>query len=711
MRSLRTRSIPFLFFFLVPVVFFFAAAVHAQTNEEALKHSRAGYSYEQQNKFREALYEYDLAIKADAKYPYPVERIAAMYQTLRNYKTAVEYFHRAIKLDSNYDVYNYYNLGLSFRLLERYDSAADAFKEFIRRLNPVTAADTVASKDADFWVKFNLGSLAERAKPKHGPEPTALSMLNSQYDDFGPTMTADGQTLYFTSRRKSTNTSKIIEDNDYGEDLFVTHRDTSGKWKTPTAMPAPINSTDDEGTAAISADGQTIYYSLCRRPDAIGECDLYISELNGDNWTPPQNMGFNINTNYWEAEPSISADGSTLYFSSTRPGSIDGSEDLWVSYRNTDGSWTKPANLGEPVNTRFSERSPFISADGKTLYFSSNGHPGYGNHDLFITHKLEDGTWAVPINLGSPINGSGDDEFLTIPAKGNSIIYSTQRNDSRSDLNLFESPLPTEFRPGPVTVVAGMVFDKVTSKPLSAKITVTDLKSDDIVAVYRSNKLTGKFYITLGTGKTYGITATAPNYTFFSENYTVPDTISFKELTHDLPLVPVQIASNEKPNQNPSNQNPSNGKPSNEKPSKGNTTDTNTKGHPTKNPSGNTKSDSTTKNIETATIPLNNLFFDFNKATLRPESITELKNLLHFMKDNPKVRIEIAGHTDSIGSAEVNRKLSQDRAEAVRKYLVDNGIVDKRVVAKGYGSSKPVDTNATEEGRQRNRRTEFRILR
>ena len=194
-----------------------------------------------------------------------------------------------------------------------------------------------------------------------------------------------------------------------------------------------------------------------------------------------------------------------------------------------------PSNLGEPINTRFNERSPFISADGKTLYFSSNGHPGFGNHDLFMSRKLDDGTWSVPVNLGRPINAYGDDVFLTIPASGDKIIYSSQRTDARAPLSLYEAKLPLEFRPGPVTLVEGVVYDRETLHPIGGEVDVNDLKTDKLVATYHANKVTGKFYITLGTGREYGVTATASGYAPYSDHYTVPDTISYREVTHDLP--------------------------------------------------------------------------------------------------------------------------------------------------------------------------------
>lgn len=648
---------------------------------EAIQHARAGFELEQQKRYNEALYEYNSSIALDKSYPYPVARIGGMYQILHNYPLAIQYYEQAIRMDSAYDVYNYFNLGLAFRIVQKHDSAVAAMKQFLQRMNPVNAQDSSAMRDADFWIKFNLGCIAEKAKPKNTDVPQPLTALNSTYDDFGPSITADGQTLYFTSRRQGTNLKQMIETADYGDDVFYAHRDSTGKWESPFLLSTPLNSNDDEGAATITADGQTLYFSLCRRPDGMGDCDLYRADLIGDEWTKPSNLGRSINSVAWDGQPSVTADGSTIYFSSRRQGSIDGSEDLYVAYRNTDGSWTPPRNLGEPVNTRFSERSPFIAADGRTLYFASNGHPGFGNHDLFMTKKLDDGTWSVPINLGSPINAYGDDVFMTIPARGDKIVYSSQRDNAQRDLDLFEAKLPLEFRPGPVTVVAGTVFDAKTKKPIGAEVDVNDLIRDERVAVYRANKVTGKFYITLTTGKTYGVTATAPGYVFFSEHYTVPDTISFREWAHDIYLQPLPdtlIAGTQ---------------PRTEKP-------------PVKDTS---KPSGIDERFQSAPTRLNNIFFDVNKTSLKQESQTELRYLTNLLKQNPTLKIAISGHTDNVGSDSANMVLSTGRANAVRDYLIGQGIEPDRITAKGFGERQPVASNDTEEGRQKNRRVEFRL--
>lgn len=642
------------------VVSLISACAIAQPKKEALEYAREGYEYEQQGNFAEALYKYNQSIAADTKYPYPVQRIAAMYQKLRNYSKAIEFYRRAIALDSSFDDYNYYNLASLYRTIRQFDSAAQVYRVFARRMKPILDEDSATLRKAQTFIDYTDRSNELRTKPKNTPDPQAFdSTVNSPYLDFGPVVTLDGKTLYFTSRRPSTNQQKYSETGDYGDDLFTAERNAAGRWTNAKPMTG-INSRDDEGAVAFSADGQEIYYSLCRRLDGVGDCDLYVQERSDTGWKPLKNLGRVVNSPMWDGQPSISADGTALYFSSRRFGSSDGSEDLWVSYRNTGGAWSSPINLGDVINTSGSERSPFISADGGTLYFSSDGHPGYGEHDLFVTRKLEDGSWSEPVNLGSPINSEGNDEFLTIPARGDTIIYSTDRG-KLGNTDLYYALLPLDMQPKPVILALGKVFDKRSRKPVKAKIELTDLDKDELLAVYQSDASSGEYRVPLPLGKKYGVTATAPDYAFYSGNFTVSDTSKYREVRYDIPLSSI---------------------------------------------------DTTLASLDdSVTVTLNNIFFDFGKATLRNESIPELKNIVRLLKAYPKMRIEISGHTDSVGTAEYNMKLSQDRANAVRNYLIQSdGISSSRVMGKGYGSTRPVASNETEDGRQLNRRTEFIIL-
>ncbi len=673
------RSVTFVVISLISVTVF------AQPSKEALDHAREGYEYEQQGQFAEALYKYNQAIAADTKYPYPVQRIAAMYQKLRNYSKAIEFYKRAIALDSAFDDYNYYNLALSYRTLRKFDSAAIAYNLFTRRMKPILEEDSLTLRRSLSFINYTERSQELRKQPGNTFEPVPLDSVNSPYLEFGPAVTLDGKLLYFTSRRPSTNTQKYNETGDFGDDLFTANRDGSGRWAVSRPMGA-INTIDDEGASTFSADGQEVYYSLCRRPDGVGDCDIYMSALDDSGWKASINIGRVVNSPQWDGQPSINPDGTALYFSSRRLGSVDGSEDLWVSYRNTGSGWAAPVNLGETINTAGSERSPFIAADGRTLYFSSDEHAGYGEHDLFVTYRQDDGTWTEPKNLGTPINTSGNDEFLTIPARGDTIIYDSDRG-RLGNTDLFFAVLPADLQPKPVILVMGTVFDKRTKKPVRAKIELMDLDKDELLAVYQSDATTGEYRVPLPLGKLYGVTATATNYLFYSGNFTVSDTSKYREVTHNIPLSAADTsiyASNNNPPKDPIKTIP---------------------------PKDTSKTKTNVTPTPPETVVLNNIFFDFDKATLRKESFAELRNVAKMLKTYPTMEIELSGHTDTVGDEAYNTLLSENRAKAVRHYLIYTGGIDgARITAKGYGSTRPVAPNETEEGRQLNRRTEFAIL-
>jgi len=463
--------------------------------------------------------------------------------------------------------------------------------------------------------------------------------VNSPYDDFSPTITADGKILYFTSTRP-------LSDGTNNQQDFWFSRIRDGNWSMAENVGAPVNTPENEGSPSIAPDGQTIYFAA-QRPDSYGSMDIYVADLRGTRWSNPRNLGPNVNTEYWESQPSIASDGRTLYFVSDRPGGYGGT-DIWVTVRSLSGEWSQPTNLGPEVNTAGDEASPFIAADGKTLYFSSNGHPGMGGLDMFVTRWDKD-HWTTPVNMGTPLNSEGDDRFYSLPASGRTVYFSSDRPGGFGGLDIYAA-YPNPFPPGGVTTVAGVVTDARTGRPLGADITLEDLESGEVVAKFQSNDVTGEYLVVLPAGRHYGVTAEAPDHLFYSDRFDVPVDAAYKEVRKDIQLDPL-----------------------------------------------------------VGTVRLN-VFFDFDKSNLKKESIPELKRAVRLMQQYPKMVVEVAGHTDSVGNDQYNQRLSEARANAVRTYLIQQGIEPSRVIAKGYGRTKPVASNATEEGRARNRRVEFHVL-
>ncbi|MCD6556038.1 MAG: OmpA family protein, partial [Bacteroidales bacterium] len=422
----------------------------------------------------------------------------------------------------------------------------------------------------------------------------------------------------------------------------------------------PLNTRGNEGAQSISADGKLLFFTSCEyakgksaHGKTYGSCDIWLSHKIGSKWSKPKNLGHQVNSKYWESQPSFSADGKTLYFASNRPGG-KGKIDIWKTEMQKDSTWNQPVNLGDNVNTPGEDQSPFIHYDNKTLYFSSTGHSGMGKSDLFFTKKDKTGHWQKPVNLGYPINTFEEEISLTINAKGNKAFFASSKNSEFGGLDIYTFDLPVNDRPEQVTYIEGIVYDKETTDKLYSRIKLINLKTNKEVAVTSSDQLTGKYLICLPAGADYAFNVSKTGYLFFSENFSFENTEDTLKTYHfDIPLSPIK------------------------------------KGKKT---------------------ILKNIFFDTDSYTLKAESETELQNLLQFLKNNPAVRIEIGGHTDNTGSEAHNKQLSENRAKSVYNYLIENGIGKNRLIYKGYGSTFPIDNNKTEEGKQNNRRTEFKIL-
>ncbi|MPM67743.1 hypothetical protein SDC9_114667 [bioreactor metagenome] len=411
----------------------------------------------------------------------------------------------------------------------------------------------------------------------------------------------------------------------------------------------------------------------------VNNGDIYECKLKGDKWDKPVALPKTINSKFHESSVSLSPDGRTMYFISDKEGSVGG-RDIWVSTLDKKGKWGKAINLKD-LNTIYDEESIFMHPDGKTLYFSSQGHKTMGGFDIFKS-TFENGKWGEPVNLGYPINTPEDDLFFTIAASGmHAYMMSDTRKNGFGDRDLYmvtfilEKPVLTNsednliaWRTEPVsetviestlavntaslTLLKGRVLDEATKQPVEASIILTDLTKNEELATFTSNSATGKYLVSLPSGKNYGIAVKADGYLFHSENFDIPNAAAYQEIEKDIYLKKVEVGKE---------------------------------------------------------IVLKNIFFDFNKSTLRPESKNELENLVQLMKENPTLKIEISGHTDNVGSAAYNKTLSQARAKAVVDYLIAAGISSDRMTSVGYGFDKPIASNDTDEGRQLNRRTEFKI--
>ena len=519
--------------------------------------------------------------------------------------------------DKNFDCKLYLDLANIYLYQEKYDSVylftssipCKRYQEKIDKLKEL----------ADF-----------RSFQKENPLPFSPknmgSAINTEYDEYLPCLTADISSLLFTRRDKS-------------EDFFISNNE-NGEWSKAEKLPSLLNSTFNEGAGSLSPDGRFIYFARCGAEDGLGSCDIYVSEKIGDEWQEPKNLGANVNSSFWDSQPCIASDGRTLFFVSNRKGGV-GKSDIYFSYLKDNGEWTKAKNCGTTINTVGDEISPFVHQSNTVLYFASDEHLGMGGFDLFYS-KIENGKFQEAINLGYPLNTAKDESSLTLSAQGDFAIYS-------SDLDLYSFTMPEQIRPIAASYIKGVILDKETSAPLSARLQIKNLKTGRLAHESFSDKKTGDFLICLAQGEEYAFSIACDNYLFYSENFSTETQNQEKQIF----LTPIKAGES---------------------------------------------------------IVLKNIFFETNSHSLLASSTAELNTLTELMQNNPKLKVLIEGHTDNVGNAEHNQILSQQRAEAIVSYLTEKGIEPSRLQAKGYGFSRPIATNDTEEGRALNRRTEIKII-
>lgn len=601
--------------------------------------------------YDEAIEKLEKALEKDANHADALCYIGYAHYDKEEYQKVVEYYERLEVAQPDYWAWYLYLRGVSNMELSNWKKADIDFSKFLKKYSDAPDRKIYHHKAA-YKRRYVQESPKLRHQVKNMPEPKNLGQnINTISDDMMPQINPTGSKLYFTSSRKGGMDSKDEdEENDWGEDLYYIEKIEDG-WGAPVLLPEPINSYDNDGTSTFSADGQQMIYAKCGGDESIGSCDLYLCELNGEAWSAPKNMGNVVNNEEWDSQPSLSADGLTLAFVSNREGSYDGSMDIYISRKNQFGQWGIPQNLGPTINTPFGEKSPYLAPDGKTMYFASEGHPGHGGYDLFVT-VFENGNWSNPTNLGVPLNSKGNDTYFTISASGEQAYFASNRG-GEGMLDLYSLEIPEALRPKPSVVVKGVVSDHKTKSNIGAWVLVEDINTGELMATAKSNSKTGEYLVVLPAGKNYSVSANKEGFFFYSNMFEVPMNARYDEIKKDIILKPIE------------------------------------KG---------------------ARVVLNNIFFETGKATLTQESYIELSKAVDLLKQNSKMIIEVGGHTDNVGSDEANLKLSHERAKSVRDYLVKAGVASERLQAKGYGETQPVASNDTEAGRTTNRRTEFVIL-
>ena len=487
-------------------------------------------------------------------------------------------------------------------------------------------------------------------------KPRNLTYVNTIHDDYFPSITADGLMISTTVLSPKWMGDAPMQ---YQEDMYVSYWNGS-KWSYSEPLPAPMNGYGNEGSQSFSADGRYMFFVQCTNRENIGSCDIWYSIRKGDKWSNPINLGEPANSRYWESNPVMSPTGDMIYFTSNRPNGLGG-KDIWcVQVYIDDYGYLKtynPQPLGKPINTDKDEFAPFIHADNHTLYFSSDGHKGLGGQDIFRSVRSDDGTWSTPENLGYPINTHGDESGFVINGLGNRAYFaSDQLENNGKKLDIYEIDLPINLQPRTRMVYSpGRVYDIKTGKPLQARVEIFEGATNARHFESISDAANGSFVAFLPENSQlptpnsqliFALSAQREGYLPYTMSITSPGDSILVGLT--------RIAS------------------------------------------GNS-------------ITLNNLYFDYDSDKILPNSYAEIQRLMLFLKQNKNIKIKIVGHTDNQGSNAYNLDLSRRRAEALMNALIQKGISADRLIAEGKGSTQPITTNDTEEGRAQNRRVEVII--
>ncbi|MES2555146.1 MAG: OmpA family protein [Bacteroidota bacterium] len=618
--------------------------------------------------YKEGIRLMDKALEKDPNF-WEAHVVAAEFAEYANLADiAIDHYVKALAINPEHSPSGstYFYLGNLYYVTGKYDDCIKTLEFYVS--NPRANPDMVLDAEE---IMASAAFAKEAVKNPTKFEPINLGPgVNTADPEYFPTITVDGKTILFT---RLINDSRVEGSLPKQEDFYVSNLSDNNAWQTAIPMPNNINTVRNEGAPTISADGRSLIFVACSMGDVLdygddrsgrGSCDLFITKRLGSKWSNPENLPGKINSGSWESQPSLSADGKTLYFVkrvSSRGMTQDA--DIFMSTLQDDGTWGLPARLSNNVNTPMMEESVLIHPDGKTLYFSSRGHQGMGGLDIYVSRLDATGVWGKAENLGYPINTRYDENSLMVSSDGEIAFFASDREGGYGDLDIYYFEMPENLRPTKTLYFDGLVYNIDNKRPVPGKFSLIDLKTGKEVIRSEADGITGAFTVTLPVDREYALSVSYPGYNDFSAhfNMTIPDE---QEVVHmDVPMVPL---------------------------------------------------------TSLEPVALRNVFFDLASANLRTESSVELNKLRDFLKTNATLKIELGGHTDTRGDAAENQVLSQNRAKAVFDYLVKQGIDAKRMTYKGYGETKTIISDEQiskmttekekEKAHQENRRTEYRII-
>ena len=627
---------------------------YSSTNKKAVKYFEDSKKMFQIRKDADAEKLIKKAIEEDPQFIEAHSAYADFLMGNNRVKEAIPLYEKAIQLNPKIFIDNNFYLGGALLHEAQYEKAIPCFEIILKteRINP-----NLKDEAARFLKNAKFGADAI----KH-PQPFKLvnvgAGINTAEFEYFPALTADGNTFLFTRNiREGEGVTAPRQ-----EDFYVSKK-VNGVWQTANPITS-VNTLGNEGAPSLSADGEIMFFASCMEMTGdygssdrkgYGSCDIFYAQKINGKWTRPRNAGSTINTKNWETQPSFSSDGKTLYFIRgivTREGIKN--PDIYSSTIGEDGKFSEPIRLSDNINTPEGEESVFIHPDNQTIYFSSEGHPGMGGLDIFVSKKQADGTWGKAVNLGYPINTFTDENSLLVDANGKLAYYASEREGGFGGLDIYQFELPEAVRPEKITYVKGLTYNAKTKIPVDASFELIDLETQQSVTSAYSNSA-GEFLVTLTSNHNYLVNVSKPGFLFYSDNFSLKDKVADYNKPYQL-QIPLQP-------------------------------------------------------IDTGIIELKNIFFDVNKADLKSESKAELQKIIAFLKANPTLKVEFSGHTDNSGDKVFNKTLSNNRAKAIYDYVIEKGPIPAANLSyKGYGDTKPKAPNDSPENKAKNRRTELKVL-
>lgn len=627
----------------------------------------------------QCLEKYVNAAKYNPDYPELNYKVGVCYLESPQKSKALNFLIKAYEANKRVAADISFHIARGYHLSANFEKAIEYYNNYKSTLSPTELAKmgTIIQKKIE---ECNNGKEIIKKKERVFIDNVGLS-INSPYPDYSPLISTDESMMIYTSRRPGGTSTNLSSDGLDFEDIYISYNE-NGKWKKSENIGKTLNTPDHDATIGLSPDGTELFLY---KAENMG--DIYVSTLKGNEWSKPKSLK-GINSKYHETTASFSFSGNTIYFVSDREKDDFGTKsyggkDIYFADKDADGNWGKVKNMGSTINTPYDEEAVFMHPDGKTMYFSSRGHKTMGDYDIFKCTLNDKGEWDTPENLGYPINSTDDDRFFVISGSGKHGYYATAKEGGEGFHDIYmitflgpEKPLvqsnednllaslenpvkevvvekAVELKTMRLTVLKGTVKDAFTGDPVEATIEIVDNVKNKAVFTSTANSKTGKFLVTLPSGRNYGIFVHAEKYLPHSENFDLAEATEYKEVEKEIKLAKIDVG---------------------------------------------------------AKIVLRNIFFDYGKSTLRSESFGELDRLQKLLTEFNTVKIEISGHTDNKGSKAINKPLSENRAKAVVDYLVKNGIAQDRLTFAGYADEQPIAENKTEDGRQQNRRVEFKVL-